>query len=336
MTKFSPPCFVQAASVVLFLCIAGFAQGQGSGVATPPSGPLVLPATSSSSANPIIPVAPETPIDFREHEARIGPGDLVEVKVFGWPEMSQEVRVNNAGILVLPLAGPIVAQGLSIAELAQKIAATLRDGGFMNDPQVNVSAKELHSAAVMVSGEVAKPGVYPIYGSCSIPDLIVAAGGLTPKSGHIVTITHRDRPDTPINVDISSTAVNSNPNFSVFPGDKLVVTKAGVVYVLGDVGHAAGLVLEGNEKMTVLQAIALAGGTGKDAGLNGSRVIRRSPQGVEQFSIPLKDILKARKQDVELLAGDVLYIPTSKGKEAWRGATAILQMATVLTILGPL
>jgi polysaccharide export outer membrane protein len=272
---------------------------------------------------------------LRAREALIGPGDVIEIKVFGVPELSQELRVSSAGAIVLPLVGLIATQGLTTAELEQKIVATLRNGGFVNDPQVNVSAKELHSAGVLVSGEVSKPGIYPVYGSCSLPDLIVAAGGATPKSGHIVTLTHRDKPDTPINVDISSPSVKSNPSFAVYPGDTVLVTKAGVVYVLGDVGRPAGLVMEGDERMTVIQALALAGGPGKDAGLNGSRIIRKSAQGVQQFSIPVKDILRARKQDVELLPGDVLFIPTSKGKEAWRGATTVLQTATMLTIIAP-
>ncbi len=274
-------------------------------------------------------------MDLHAHEARIDPGDVIELKIFGLPDMSQELRVSDAGMIVLPLVGPITAQGLTTAELEQKIAAALRNGGFVNDPQVNVLPKELRSAGVLVSGEVGKPGIYPIYASCSLPDLIMAAGGLTVKAGHIVTLTHRDQSNTPINVDISSPFVKSNPNFAVFPGDSVVVTKAGVVYVLGDVGHAAGLVMEGDEPMTVLQALALAGGAGKDAGLNGSRIIRKGPQGVQQFSIPLKDILRARKEDVELLPGDVLFVPGSKGKEAWHGATAVLQTATILTVLAP-
>jgi polysaccharide export outer membrane protein len=259
----------------------------------------------------------------------------VEVKIFGLPEMNQDLRVSNMGIIGLPLVGAIAAQGLTTAELEQKIAAALRKGGFMNDPQVNVSAKELHSAGVLVLGEVGKPGMYPAYGSCSLSDLIVAAGGVTPRSGHIVTLTHRDQPDTPINIDISSPAVKSNPSFAVYPGDTVVVTKAGVVYVLGDVGRPAGIVMEGDGRMTVLQALTLAGGTGKDAGLSGARIIRKSATGVQEFPLPLKKILRARTEDVELLPGDVLFIPTSKGKEAWRGATAIIQTATMLSILSP-
>src|SRR6266542_397881 len=117
-------------------------------------------------------LASGVPADIRAHEARISPGDVVEVKIFGLPEMSQGLRVSTAGVIVLPLIGSITAQGLTTAELEQKIAEALRNGGFVNDPQVNVSAKELHSSGVSVSGEVGKPGIYPVFGSCSVTDLI--------------------------------------------------------------------------------------------------------------------------------------------------------------------
>ncbi len=260
------------------------------------------------------------------HEARISPGDVVEVKIFGLPEMNQEVRVSDTGNIELPLIGPVAAQGLTASELEQKIAAALRSGGFMNDPQVNVAAKELRSSGVSVSGEVGKTGIYPVFGSTSLTELLMVAGGLTPKSGHIVTLTHSDQPDKPVNVDISSI---SGQNIAVFPGDTVVVTKAGVVYVLGDVGHPAGFVMEDDAKMTVLQALASAGGANKDAKIKSARIIRKSPQGIQQVPIPLKEILSAKKEDVELLPGDVLYIP---GGNFFRNEGAILQAATMAAI----
>jgi polysaccharide export outer membrane protein len=198
----------------------------------------------------------------------------------------------------------------------------------MNDPQVNVAAKELHAAAVSVTGEVGKPGIYPVFGSCRLLDMITTAGGLTPRSGHIVTLTRGDNHEASINVNISSHDVE------IFPGDTVVVTKAGVVYVLGDVGHPAGFIIENH--ITVLEALALAGGTTKDAKLHSARIIRKSPQGVVQVPIPLKEILRAQKEDMELLAGDVLYIPTSEGKAAMRiGANSIISAATMLAITRP-
>jgi polysaccharide export outer membrane protein len=313
------------------------AQAQNDKPATLQPGQLVSPAAASEVVAIPLPTvvnankvddSSASPAEVAAHEARIGPSDTLEVRVFGVPEMSQELRVSNAGKIVLPMIGQVSVQGLTTAEVEDKIAATLRNGGFMNDPQVNVSAKELHSAAVFVTGEVGKPGIYPVFGSCRLLDIITIAGGVTPKSGHLVTVTRGDKAGSSINVDISSRDVE------VFPGDTVKVTKAGVVYVLGDVGHASGFIIE--NRLTVLEALALAGGTGKDAKIGRARIIRKGPQGVEELPIPLKEILKAQKEDMELLAGDVLYVPTSEGKAAVRlAANSIIQGATMLAIVRP-
>ena len=321
--------------ILMLLVIVADAQGDKVTSPQPASRDIVtsLPAVSSNTQTDRLPTG--VPADIRAHEARISPGDVVDVKIFGLPEMSQELRVSDAGIIVLPLIGSITAQGLTTSDLEHKISEALRNGGFVNDPQVNVSAKELHSSGVSVSGEVGKPGIYPVFGSCSLPDLIMAAGGLTPKAGHLVTVTHRDQPDAPINVDISFASVNSGQNVAVFSGDAVVVTKAGVVYVLGDVSHPAGFVMEGDEKMTVLRALALAGGPNKDAKIKSARVIRKSPTGVQGVPIPLKEILSAHRQDMELQAGDVLFIPARNSDAFWRGEGYVLQTVTMLAVFRP-
>ena len=100
--------------------------------------------TTSSTANSnkqTTELAGDASVDLGAREARIGPGDVLGVRIFGVPEMSQDLRVSNAGIIVLPMIGPIHAQGLTTAELEEKIAAALRNGGFMNEAQVNVSER---------------------------------------------------------------------------------------------------------------------------------------------------------------------------------------------------
>jgi polysaccharide export outer membrane protein len=268
--------------------------------------------------------------DIQVHEARISPGDVVAVRIFGVPEMSQELRVSNGGNILLPLVGQIRAQGLTTTELEQKIADSFRLGGFMNDPQVNVEAKELRSAMVSVAGEVGKPGVYAVYGGCRLQNIIMTAGGLTPGAGQVVTLTRADRPEVPISANVSSREIE------IFPGDTVVVTKAGMVYVMGNVSHPAAFVMENHGRMTVLEVLAMAGGTSQNAKIKGARIIRKSPQGVQDIPIPLKEILMAHTEDVELLAGDVLYIPTSEVKAAARlGANSIITAAAALAITRP-
>jgi polysaccharide export outer membrane protein len=160
--------------------------------------------------------------------------------------------------------------------------------------------------------------------------VISAAGGLTDRAGKTVSITHRDQPDKPIKISLSEGLANTaESNVIVQAGDTIVVQRAGIVYIVGDVGHPTGVVMD-NDHLTVLQAIALAGGTNKTAKLNGAKILRHTPNGVVETPIQLKQILQAKKADESLLADDILFVPGSSGKAAaYRAADVMLQAGTV-------
>lgn len=267
-------------------------------------------------------------------EIRVGAGDLLSIKVFGVQDLSQEVRVSAAGDIGMPLIGSLRVGGLTQDEVAALIETKLKDGGFLNSPEVSVFTKEYATQGVSVLGEINKPGVYPILGARNLFDVLSLAGGTTTRAGRTVSVTHRDRPDLPVTVQLSDNAAESaTANVPVLPGDTVVVSKAGVVYVVGDVAKPSGFVMENNERMTVLQALAMAGGANSTASLNGSRVIRQAPDGLKEIPIPLKQILTAKADDSPLLPGDVLFVPRSAGKSAARrGAEAILQITTGVAV----
>lgn len=267
-------------------------------------------------------------------EIQVGPGDLLSIKVFGVQDLSQEVRVSGAGEIGMPLIGSLHVIGLTQDEVAALIETKLKDGGFLRNPEVSVFTKEYATQGVSVLGEVNKPGVYPILGSRNLFDVLSLAGGTTNRAGRTVSITRRDHPDQPLAVTMSDNAAESaSANVPVQPGDTIVVSKAGVVYVVGDVAKPSGFVMENNERMTVLQALAMAGGANSTASLNGSRVIRQAPEGLKEIPIPLKQILTAKSDDSQLLPGDVLFVPRSAGKSAARrGAEAILQITTGVAV----
>ena len=140
-------------------------------------------------------------------------------------------------------------------------------------------------------GEVQKPGVYPVLGARTLFDVLSLAGGTTPKAGKVVSITHRDNPQEPISVSLSNDAAQSvHSNVAIYPGDTIVVSKAGIVYIVGDVHRPSGVPME-NGSMTVLQAIAMAEGTNPTAKLNGAKLIRKSAQGPQEMPLALKDML---------------------------------------------
>jgi polysaccharide export outer membrane protein len=165
-------------------------------------------------------------------------------------------------------------------------------------------------------------------------DAISAAGGTTPKAGRYVLITRRNDPQHSVRVPLLTGAPESmENNVTVEPGDTILVSKAGVVYVVGDVHQPGGFVMENGNDITVLKAIALAQGTNPNAALDSARVIRKTPEGPQDVPLSLKKIMAAKAPDIQLQADDVVFVPGSAGKSAAkRGAEAILQMATGVAI----
>jgi polysaccharide export outer membrane protein len=272
----------------------------------------------------------------QDRTIRIGTGDLLQITVFGVPDLAEEVRVNDAGSVSVPLIGNVHLAGLTSEEAQQLIATRLRDGGLLRDPQVAVFQKEYASQGVAVMGEVQRPGIYALLGQRQLSDAISAAGGTTGRAGKAISITHPNQPDKPVIVDMDYMDPSKSPvgNVTLLPGDTVVVSRAGVVYVVGSVVHPSGFVMENNEKMTVLQAVAMAGGTMSTASLKSTKILRKTPTGgVQEIPIALNKILAAKAQDYPLQAEDVLFVPNSMGKSAaLHGAQAALAIATGLVI----
>lgn len=267
----------------------------------------------------------------------IGAGDLLRVDILGAPESGQDVRVDADGNVALNLIGPVHVGGLTTTQAQASIAQMFEAGGFFNNPQVSVFAKEYATQGVSVLGEVQKPGVYPFLGPRRLFDVISLSGGTTQKAGEEITITHRDSPLAPHSVFLSSDPNKSaEANVEVFPGDTVVVSKAGIVYVVGDVHRPTGVVMENGTHMTVLQAIAMAEGTNPTAALNRAKLIRKTAHGPSETPLEVKKILAAKSPDLLLQPEDIIFIPTSAAKSAGkRTLEAIVQAATGAAIYRP-
>jgi polysaccharide export outer membrane protein len=264
---------------------------------------------------------------------RLGPGDLLEVTVYNVPELSTRTRISNTGNLYLPLIDYVHVAGLTTEESQKLIEKRLSDGGFVKDPHVALFVNESLSQTVSLLGEVAKPGAYPVYGERRLFDLLSAAGGLNDRAGRTITITHRNDPNKPINLHLART-ISDQPadNVGIEPGDTVLVHKADIIYVVGEVSRPSGFLMS-QGTLTVLQAVALAGGTTSNAKLNDARILRKGPDGVSETPIQLKKILRAKAPDVPMRSDDILFVPTSQGKVfGKRGIEAALQVATGVTI----
>ena len=265
---------------------------------------------------------------------KLGVGDLIEISVFGVPDLSTKARLGGAGDIYLPLIDYVHIADLTTDEAQELIQKRLEDGGFVRSPHVSIFVDESASQGVTVVGEVNHPGPYPVIGDRRLFDLISAAGGLSEKAGRVVTIEHRDDPGHRVELQISANlAEDHENNVAILPGDTIVVSRAGIIYVVGDVQHPSGFMIE-DSSLTVLKALALAGGNNRTAALNKTKILRQTPNGIQEIPIQLKKVLYAKAPDVALVKGDVLFIPGSSAKTAaYRTADAAISMSTALAVV---
>lgn len=298
---------------------------------------MVHLGVASAQDNAASKTGPASPVEARNSpsDLLIGRGDLLQVTVYG-ADFDRQVRVTNEGEISLPLIGNIKVGGLSIGDAEQVVGRKLASAGYFNDPQVSIFEREYATQGISVLGEVQKPGIYPLPGARNLFDAISAAGGTTEKAGNQVTITHRNHPEAPETVPVSYAGQSSaHSNVQLLPGDTVVVGRAGIVYVVGDVHKPSGIVMQ-NSHMTALQAIAMAEGTNPTASLNQSKLIRKTPEGRKEIPLPLKKILSAKAPDWNLEPDDILFVPSSTAKTAARrGLEAVVQAATGVAIYRP-
>jgi polysaccharide export outer membrane protein len=317
-------------SVLLLAAFAPRVAAQEQSVGRQETGAAVeSPAGQSATVPP-----GEGPTAHPGSALRLESGDLVEVGVYNVPELTTKARVGSKGEIYLPLIDYVQVSGLTAEEAGGLIQKRLSDGGFVKNPHVTLFVDQYASQGASVLGEIARPGVYPVPGQQRLFDLISAAGGFTEKAGRSITVTHRDQPGKPITVPLSRN-VTDNPesNIPVLPGDTIIVRKADLIYVVGDVARPSGFLMD-NGHLTVLQAIALAGGPTRTANLGGARIIHRSPDGISETPVELKKILRAKASDVAMRADDILFVPTSATRAlAGRAMEAAMQAATAASIV---
>jgi polysaccharide biosynthesis/export protein len=265
---------------------------------------------------------------------KLGIGDLIEISVFGVPDLSTKTRVSGSGDVYLPLIDYVHVADLTADEAQELIQKRLEDGGFVRGPHVSIFVDEAASQAVTLMGEVSRPGPYPAIGERRLFDLISAAGGLTDKAGRNVTIERRGDPVQKVELQLSSNlADDTQNNVDVFPGDTIIVSRAGIIYVVGDVQHSSGFLIE-DSNLSVLKALALAGGSTRTSALSKTKILRQTPNGVQQIAINLKKVLHAKAPDMALVKGDILFIPGSSAKAAaYRTADAAMSLSTSLAIV---
>ncbi len=295
---------------------------------------------TQSSSEPI--PAPNVIVAPNE-EYRIGPGDLIEVRVEDAPELGvPNARVSPKGTFLMPFLQYIPAQGKTQDELSLLIAEKLR-GRYLKNPQVTVLIKQPNSQTYIIQGAVRKPGVYQIEGRPSLMKLLGIAGGLVENHGSTAYVVRELK--TPIKIESGEPANNQNSTKSanevddlikyemlssnisslykgrfdqdvrLEPGDQINIPTADVFFVAGEVSLPGEFPLK--DGTTLRQAIAMAQGTTIKADPKKAIIFREDEKG-QRIEIPVDVdlITKGKKEDIKLMANDIVSVPNSKLKSA--------------------
>ena len=244
----------------------------------------------------------------------ISPGDQLHISILDMPEMEQSPRVTDAGDVPVQGIGNVSVANMTPSDAATSIHDRLISAHYLNHPQVSVVVDQYATQEVTLIGEVKTPGAYPIATPRRILDVIALGGGLNEDADRDILVERHGDQSNPVHYNVNNNGEQAiREQVMVNPGDTVVVARAGIVYVLGDVNRPGGFTMSNNEsKMTLLQALANAGGVAKTAKMGHARLLRKADN--SQTQISLGEIEKGKQPDFAMATGDILYVPFSYAK----------------------
>jgi polysaccharide export outer membrane protein len=230
-----------------------------------------------------------------EREYVLGEGDIVRITVFQNPDLTTETRVSESGTLTFPLIGSVSVGGQTTAAAETIIGNQLRDGGFVLQPQVNVVPLQIRGNQVAVLGQVNRPGRFPLEtANLRLTDMLAIAGGIAPTGADtVIHIGVRDGKQMRREIDIPTMFARGDlsEDARVAGGDLVYVQRAPVFYIYGEVQRPGFFRLERN--MSVMQGLAVGGGTTLRGTVKGLRIHRRDADGALKVIEPgLDDLLQ--------------------------------------------
>lgn len=264
---------------------------------------------------------------------RLGPGDVIEIRVFNRPQLSRDaVRIDERGVIRIPLIeDELRASCRTVAELAAEI--TTRYAKYLRNPQVDVFIKEYQSQPVAVIGAVKNSQRFQLQRRVRLLELLTFAGGPGERAGRIIHVIHSNSasfscgPDEEdnqrlmqmevVSYDLAATLKGEeSANPYILPGDVVTVPEAEQVFVVGNVLRPGPLTVR--EAITVTQAIARVGGALSDTKSDRVRIVRQGSEGRSEIYVDLKKINKREAEDLALQANDIVEVPTASGKRFLR------------------
>lgn len=229
---------------------------------------------------------------------RIAPADVIDVTVWGEPDLSKQVVVPPDGKITYPLIGEIDVIGLTTQELANKLTEKLKE--FIKEPNVAVSIVKFSFNKFYILGEVNKPGEYDLVPSLGLREAIALAGGVTPQADATsVLLINKEGKKGKINLQ---EILKGGEDIKLNPGDTIIVPQA-VVSVIGEVKIPGEVTLFPGAKLT--EIIARCGGFTDNADISNIALTREGKTSYIDLSNPQS----LNSNDITLLPGDVVYVP---------------------------
>jgi len=244
----------------------------------------------------------------------LGPGDSVDIGVFGQPDLSQTVTIKPDGMIALPLVGEVKAAGRTTAQLEQDLVTVYRK--YLKAPVVSVKVGQFRTSRIYVLGQVTRPGQYELKPNAGIFELLAAAGGPTPRADLAKAVLIRDKTDTRQLDLLGAIKTSQDPAVALEPDDVLYLPETDArIVVLGQVKNPGAYALLEGQRVTDL--IAAAGGVTPQAALSQAFVVR----GTQQMPVDLQKVTAGdASADIVLEPRDMMVVPESRARIAVLGA----------------
>ena len=254
--------------------------------------------------------------DAQGRAYQLGPKDVIDVRVFEAPEFNGELRVSDAGTVTLPVqGGDVRVAGLTEQEAAAELERAL-EACCVNRATVTLSLAQIRYRPITVIGAVARPEPLGFAGRWTLLEVLTAAGGVTSAHGDVVHVLRRGSTGLSDQLTVRIADLlqgDARANVPIYAGDLVNVAPAVevTVYCLGEVQRPGPIVFKSTERMSLLTAIARAGGLTERA----SKKIEIKREGadhkVTQLEVDYKAVLAGRVPDMELQSGDLVLVKES-------------------------
>jgi polysaccharide biosynthesis/export protein len=274
------------------------------------------------------------PDDFSK--LRLDAGYQLELEVFGAPEMSSSLRVDDDGNVIVPLIGAVHVAGDTLRDAEKAIAHELVAKEMINSPNVHLRISAFAVGTITVSGEVQSPGKLQLLAPRALLAVLADAGGETAAAGGHVEIHHTLPGGTEQIVQVGYAPGKNSKDAEkalVSPGDTVYVPRAGVIYVLGAVNRPGGYLMVNGGALDLPQAVALAMGVSPVGSSKSVVVVRKRDGQIGEYHLRLDEMQRGKAEIFALTDGDMVYVPTSKVKSTLINSSSVLSAAASASIV---